>query len=600
MNTSTCAELGAACCYNDENGAWCDGGLIPNSSNPSDCNCRLRYTECSPGEKSCDGKATQICNSSGKWSPLSQCSNRCFEGACIDNLADGQICAYNADCESGNCQVGPGTKFCAPAGQSIGVVKAGETCGTTSYDRTCEDGYVCSSNRCKASNGRECGANADCVSNYCLNNICSVKQEEKLLEGLACETDNQCLSGKCEVTEFGWKACAVVAYLVDAGYQCGTTEFNQECKAPYQCLNYICRVPVEIVTPMEKYLQENAGLLSSESETPGWGEASEYLAVSALNTVYNVTDTIITNPGGTGKGMAQGMADHFSGLWDQALCADYRYAQSDTCKNLTWYEKSYVAANLVTLGGFESLVSLYNSSGKDAMMNVNNYAWNDPRRWIDNAELGIAVAGFADSVASPFINPFSVADAPVSSTYQILNDVNKNTVFDSIFANAYDPRAKITFDNGAWINGQYVEKIVEINPYQDLLVKAQNGVANGLSPEKAVQEAMIVSSGRSSSGLSETVLGPLTGKTTLAQQVCIGQANCVGQALVGQALLEDLGTASQVIYGTGGSFPYIHAALETQEGILPYGSRGVFNLEQFDVLAKRFQWGNYTLEGLAQ
>lgn len=166
--SSTCSQLGASCCFDERDYSLsCTNDLIPNSDNPSTCRCRAVATECEPGERSCDGTTTRQCSSAGTWVDLRTCANRCSEGACIENLSDGALCLNNADCTSNNCQSVPGSRICAPQGEAIGVVAAGETCGTTAYDRTCESGYVCSENMCKANNGTSCTINTDCASTYC-------------------------------------------------------------------------------------------------------------------------------------------------------------------------------------------------------------------------------------------------------------------------------------------------------------------------------------------------------------------------------------------------------------------------------------------------
>lgn len=61
---------------------------------------------------------------------------------------DGATCSNNTDCASNNCQAGPGGKYCFPAGVGFGKIKEGQTCATNAYDRECEAGLVCQSNKC--------------------------------------------------------------------------------------------------------------------------------------------------------------------------------------------------------------------------------------------------------------------------------------------------------------------------------------------------------------------------------------------------------------------------------------------------------------------
>lgn len=57
-------------------------------------------------------------------------------------------CSSNSECASNNCLTGPGGKWCAPTGTSIGKVPEGQPCATNAYDRECATGLVCQSNKC--------------------------------------------------------------------------------------------------------------------------------------------------------------------------------------------------------------------------------------------------------------------------------------------------------------------------------------------------------------------------------------------------------------------------------------------------------------------
>lgn len=418
---SSCSELGAVCCFNDQDyTVSCDNGLIPNSENPSECRCRAPYTECNPGEKACNGSVTIQCSSAGKWVELKTCSNRCSLGSCVENLTDGTTCLNNEDCASKNCQSVPGARICAPSGQSLGLVQAGQPCGTNSYDRNCIDGYLCTNNICKAKNYQQCNRNDICISNLCQNNLCINEvliDESKLAAGLSCEADNQCQSGSCITSEYGWKECAEIRLLVDVGFECGTNAYNQVCKNPYQCINYICKLPVDAPpAPFEEYLEENQGLLSSEAERPTWGEAAKYVAASAANGTFNTVEVIATNPGDVGGAVALGTVDHFGTLIEQAGCGA-GWDSSEVCQELTTSERVLIGLNTMTFGGVKGLVDVYLNGGQAAMMNQYGYDLGDPRRWVDNAELGIAVTGFVAEITSPLVNPEKLADAPISSTY---------------------------------------------------------------------------------------------------------------------------------------------------------------------------------------
>lgn len=72
-------------------------------------------------------------------------------GQCKQGKANNEVCSSNAECQSLNCAAGPGGKYCLEAGASFSpkVVEGGR-CGTTAYNRECQEGLVCQANKCVA------------------------------------------------------------------------------------------------------------------------------------------------------------------------------------------------------------------------------------------------------------------------------------------------------------------------------------------------------------------------------------------------------------------------------------------------------------------
>ena len=238
--TASCSQLGAKCCSDSrDRSVYCGGGLITNSDNPSSCRCRLPYNECTPNEKSCDGKTVLYCTSQGKWTETLTCDLRCEAGSCVKNLANGKSCQSNTECSSGICkdkvcvdsQTAVSTAYCkelcyadgntatecanlpacpeeigpitACTGKTTGTtcvqngkvgactstgtckiypdkVAIGGVCNTNPYNKTCVTGYECKSNKCQK-----------------IVEVAEVIVQGELREGEICSSNSQCKSNNC-------------------------------------------------------------------------------------------------------------------------------------------------------------------------------------------------------------------------------------------------------------------------------------------------------------------------------------------------------------------------------------------------------------------
>lgn len=147
--------------------------------------------------------------------------------------ADGSTCSQNSDCSSYNCQAGPGGKYCVPSGVSLTPkISEGNTCGTTSYDRTCDAGLTCFNNKCVKTEsipttsdgqclteGQKCASGRGYVDSSCgggqvrcgklptptPTTIVAVSNEQNI--GQICTSNSQCSSGNCSGVGYGYSVC---------------------------------------------------------------------------------------------------------------------------------------------------------------------------------------------------------------------------------------------------------------------------------------------------------------------------------------------------------------------------------------------------------
>jgi len=194
--------------------------------------CAPIENKCTSGNSYCQNGSLFTCRADKSGYTQSSCGTGkyCPSGgtACTATiaevlLANGKICSDDSQCASNNCQFVPGSRICALRGDSIGQVGLGGSCGTTSYDR-CEDGLICSANKCVTTNKPE---NSECKSTV------------------------ECASGlQCQPIPGGISRCvkptttAPGIHTVDTvGGTCGTTSFGTfACGKGLECQSGKCQV----------------------------------------------------------------------------------------------------------------------------------------------------------------------------------------------------------------------------------------------------------------------------------------------------------------------------------------------------------------------
>lgn len=179
--------------------------------------------------------STLTCADGYEKSPVGGSSTVCI---CIAAKSDnGDRCSSNSDCTSYNCLDYPGGKYCAPYGTTLSVKgKRGATCGTTSYDRTCENGLVCQSNVCSKTTDKVTCADrgngtfviaaiSDNGSSVYTDNLCDPGNIDQQ-QGGSCIDDSQCggwgstcIENRCTANSFE----DVENFLIDTAPEDPTT-----------------------------------------------------------------------------------------------------------------------------------------------------------------------------------------------------------------------------------------------------------------------------------------------------------------------------------------------------------------------------------------
>jgi uncharacterized membrane protein len=155
------------------------------------------------------------------------------------DAGQGQFCAGNQQCASGNCV----NNFCQPV-KAIGeFCYANQECASRNcVNHSCQthraDGQFCDSNQecssgncidraCRTvkGNGQACVANQECANRNCVNRVCQTLK----WNGQVCVANQECGSGNC----FN-RACQATK---PRGQGCAA---NQECSSK-NCLNRVCQ-----------------------------------------------------------------------------------------------------------------------------------------------------------------------------------------------------------------------------------------------------------------------------------------------------------------------------------------------------------------------
>lgn len=226
----------------------CDGTATCKKAAGQSC---TTATECASGickdgtccTSACTGSCQSCANPSGTCNPVSSgddadtCTgaNTCVSGAC--KKKNGQSCAAALDCASGNCKDNTCcSSACTGACQSCANATGACTSVTNAEDAdTCTGNNVCDgAGACKKKNGQSCAAQSECASAICKDNTCcstgctgtcqscanstgscqtvtgasdpdtcaapnacDVAGQCKLLNGQACSSGAECVSGFC-------------------------------------------------------------------------------------------------------------------------------------------------------------------------------------------------------------------------------------------------------------------------------------------------------------------------------------------------------------------------------------------------------------------
>jgi hypothetical protein len=160
--------------------------------------------------------------------------NECAGGECNGSaacsapqttLTNGTACVSSAQCQSGNCVDGVCCdSWCLGSCQACTAAKKGSgtdgTCGNIKYDtdpdEECWGGSCNGKGACRQYNGTFCSANAQCLSNYCVDGFCC---------------GNQCL-GSCQACsavkkgQGGDGSCGLIASGRDPDNECSPGECN--------------------------------------------------------------------------------------------------------------------------------------------------------------------------------------------------------------------------------------------------------------------------------------------------------------------------------------------------------------------------------------
>ena len=178
-------------------------GLGGVCDSPGDCSGGL---DCYNGY--CLGGNGQSCNDN------SECVNTCILNLCSDQSSttgycdsgDDDDCLPGHECEGSQCLLGNG-RTCTSNAQCINTCLLGECnyrADTLEYcdsgdDDDCVPGHLCTSNKCRLTEGQNCNHNDECVE-VCINGSCSglAGVGSACDEHEDCEPDLPCLSGSCK------------------------------------------------------------------------------------------------------------------------------------------------------------------------------------------------------------------------------------------------------------------------------------------------------------------------------------------------------------------------------------------------------------------
>ncbi len=159
---------GAACAANSECASMqCIDGVCCNTA------CGALCQACNVAGNI--GTCTSIPNGAD---PANECpgSTNCNGAAACALLANGAVCAANAECTSGNCIDGVCCNTaCGALCQACNVAGSVGTCSNivagNDPANECANG-ACSAGACKLDNGQGCAAGSACLSNQCIDGFC--------------------------------------------------------------------------------------------------------------------------------------------------------------------------------------------------------------------------------------------------------------------------------------------------------------------------------------------------------------------------------------------------------------------------------------------